>query len=118
MNRIIFTTASALTLTTAFAAPALAGPIGSLSECYAAVINWCESEFPNADCSQASGLDDCDEVFGDNSAGVIGFLQTRPGDGTARLILSRAPVDPAPRPGFGQGRDDTGRDNGRSEPTR
>lgn len=58
------TLALAMAISGLSAAPVSAGPITTLGECYTAVLNWCEKEFPGRDCSQSSGLDECDEVFG------------------------------------------------------
>lgn len=50
-----------------FTAPAKA-EITTLGECYDAVITWCNETFPDHDCSHPSGLDDCDEEFGNAEA--------------------------------------------------
>lgn len=62
-------TATALGLLSGFNA-AHAAPITTLEQCYAAVITWCNETYPDhADqCGQSSGLDDCDEEFGNASA--------------------------------------------------
>ena len=70
MHRTLAILATAATLTTAATPPAAAGPINSLDECYNAVITWCNANFPEMDCSNASGLDDCDEEFGNQTSGL------------------------------------------------
>lgn len=47
-----------------------AAPITTLEQCYTAVINWCNETFPDhADqCGSSSGLNDCDEEFGNQTA--------------------------------------------------
>jgi len=104
--------------------------IESLSECYQAVINWCNETYPDADCSQSSGLDDCDEVFGN----VIGsqvdriLIQTM-SDGTKRLKFETSIVEieeeeEESRPrrqrerDRDNSRDETGRERPEREPTR
>ena len=75
-------------LTTSTIAPMQAhAAISNLEECYTAVINWCNEKFPNHDCSNTSGLDDCDEEFGNTTAGMNPnrlFFQSM-SDGTYRL---------------------------------
>jgi hypothetical protein len=78
MIRYIAITATALSIATAV--PASAGPITTLGECYTAVINWCVETFPDhaGECGQSSGLDDCDEEFG-NAAHNAGLSIQRTG---------------------------------------
>ncbi len=95
MKNIVKALAVTASLSTATFAPIQAhAAISSLEECYTAVINWCNETFPNHDCSNASGLDDCDEEFGD-TAGGIGpnrlFFQHM-SDGTYRLRFE--PIEP------------------------
>lgn len=66
MTRFITLTAAALTATSLFSAPAQA-EIETLEECINAVITWCEENHPNHDCSQSSGLSDCEKEFGNES---------------------------------------------------
>lgn len=74
-------TAAALALSVSLAAPAQAGPITTLGECYTAVINWCTETFPEhaGECGQSSGLDDCDEEFGNASVSRAGYAVNRTG---------------------------------------
>lgn len=64
--------AAFLASATLCSAPAQAEPIGSLEECYNAVITWCTETFPDhADqCGQSSGLNDCDDEFGNAASGL------------------------------------------------
>lgn len=90
MTRYFAIAATALSLTASATVPAAADPITSLEGCYQAVINWCNENFPEHDCSNASGLDDCDEEFG-NHASVPGYDRTgpsMPGDTLNRLIVA------------------------------
>ncbi len=69
----------------------------TLGECYQAVINWCSVTFPDQNCSQTSGLDDCDEVFGNSVGGIDikGIFATQREDETYSLrfeILSEPEV--------------------------
>jgi hypothetical protein len=108
MSRILAAAVTALSLGTV-AQPATAEPISSLEECYNTVISWCVETFPDHadECGSSSGLDACDEVFGDR-AGARAVFQTRPGDPVARLrVLASA----LPRPGGDDG-DDGDRDGG------
>lgn len=108
MKRFTFAAAAALSLSTAISAPAAAEPISTLEECYNAVITWCVENFPEhaSECGSSSGLDACDEVFGDHS-GAQAILQTRPGDPVARLrVVASA------RPSLPGGGDDNGGDRG------
>jgi len=96
MKKIINAFAAAATLTSAAFVPVQANAkITTLGECYEAVINWCNEAFPDADCSQASGLDDCDEVFGNAIAGLD--LQARP-TSEPRPRPARVPSEPATAP--------------------
>lgn len=72
MTRIPALCAAALVAASTLAAPAKAGPISTLEECYQAVITWCVETFPeHADqCGQSSSLNDCDDEFGNASAGL------------------------------------------------
>ena len=97
-----------MTTTTIAPMQAHAG-ISSLEECYTAVINWCNETFPNHDCSNTSGLDDCDEEFGDTTAGMSPnrlFIQHM-SDGTYRLRFEA--IEP-PRFVLGDGEDDDDRE--------
>ena len=79
MKTLIKTLAVTTALTTATIAPMQAhAAIESLADCYQAVLTWCNETYPDADCSNASGLDDCDEVFGDtlSQTGVTFRLST------------------------------------------
>lgn len=100
-------------MTTATLAPMQAhAAISSLEECYTAVINWCNETFPDHDCSQTSGLDDCDDEFGDTAAGMSPnrlFFQHM-SDGTYRLRFETI----APR--FVQADRDDDDDDRRPEP--
>lgn len=55
--------ASAAMVLLSLNAPAQAA-ITSLDECYDAVLAWCNENYPDMDCSNSSGLDQCDEEFG------------------------------------------------------
>lgn len=72
MTRFFALTAAALVAITSQTTPARADaePISSLEQCYQTVINWCTETFPDhADqCGTSSGLDDCDEEFGNTAA--------------------------------------------------
>jgi hypothetical protein len=59
----------------------------TLGACYQAVINWCSETFPDQNCSQTSGLDDCDEVFGHVVGGIDikGIFATQREDETYSL---------------------------------
>ncbi len=71
--------------------------IETLEECYNAVITWCNETFPDMDCSNASGLDECDEEFGNQSAGgAMDRLQAVGGSRPARAKLQLAPVEIKP----------------------
>ncbi len=72
MNRFTFTAATLAVALGVFSTTShkAEAAITSLDECYDAVLTWCNETYPNMDCSNASGLDDCDEVFGDNSASL------------------------------------------------
>lgn len=71
MKTLVKAFAVTTAMTTSTIAPIQAhAAIETLGECYQAVINWCNETFPDADCSQASGLDDCDEVFGNAVGGM------------------------------------------------
>lgn len=68
----IFTVAAAVTVLGAASLsprPA-AAEISSLEECYNTVINWCKDTFPDHadECGSASGLNDCDDEFGETRA--------------------------------------------------
>ncbi|MBN8292716.1 hypothetical protein JI664_12145 [Rhodobacter sp. NTK016B] len=70
MTRFLTIAVTALGIAASATAPARAAPISSLEECYTAVINWCVSTFPDHadECGSASGLDDCDDEFGNTTA--------------------------------------------------
>ncbi|MCC0076179.1 MAG: hypothetical protein H6898_06265 [Rhodobacter sp.] len=72
MTRFFTLAAAALVAVSTQTAPAHAdaAPITSLEQCYQAVITWCTETFPDhADqCGSSSGLDDCDEEFGNTAA--------------------------------------------------
>ncbi|MGI3184736.1 hypothetical protein [Nioella aestuarii] len=108
MTRYFAIAAAALSLTASTTAPASADPITSLEGCYEAVINWCNENFPEHDCSNSSGLDDCDEEFG-NLAGTPGFDRpgpSMPGETLQRLIVAgRAVMILNPDGREGEGRD-------------
>jgi hypothetical protein len=71
MKTLIKAFAVTTALTTSTFAPVQAhAEIKTLAECYQAVITWCNETYPDMDCSNSSGLDDCDEVFGDSSVGA------------------------------------------------
>ncbi|MDG4647365.1 hypothetical protein P6F26_02825 [Roseibacterium sp. SDUM158017] len=116
MKRILTTTAFALSLGSAVSAPAAAEPMSSLEECYNTVITWCTETFPEhaSECGSSSGLDACDEVFGDR-ADARAVLLVTPGDPVARLrVLTSA--RPAPSQGDDDGdRGGDGDRNGRGD---
>ena len=98
--------------------------IETLAECYQAVITWCNETYPEMDCSNSSGLDDCDEVFGDNAATRIDniFVQTW-SDGTKTLRFEWSEVeeedeDDERRPERERDNDDEDRDDDRERPER
>lgn len=76
MTRFIAMTAAAMTATVMAATPSSA-KITTLGECYQAVITWCNETFPDHDCSHPSGLDDCDEEFGNTSNTLPNFDANR-----------------------------------------
>ena len=55
--------ATATAITGWASAPAHA-EIKTLGQCYDAVLTWCNANFPEMNCSNSSGLAQCDEVFG------------------------------------------------------
>lgn len=77
MTRYFTIAATVISLTASNTAPAAADPITTLEGCYEAVISWCNETFPEHDCSNASGLNDCDEEFG-NQASMPGYDRTGP----------------------------------------
>lgn len=90
--------ATATALTTATFAPLQANAgISNLGECYNAVITWCNNTHPDhaSECA-GSGLDECDEEFGNMVGG--GFdeihVQVQPGDKFKwRLINLQEQID-------------------------
>ena len=96
MKTIIKALAVTTSLSTSLFAPLQAqAAIENLPDCYAAVLNWCEETFPNHDCSQSSGLDECDEVFGNASIDMsIDQIIARPQeDGSYALQFVRTLVE-------------------------
>ena len=88
---ILFAAATLAAFGTATMSPTKAdAAIETLGECYDAVITWCNETFPDHDCSLPSGLDDCDEEFGNQiGGGAINRLQTlggKPGRATLKLV--------------------------------
>ncbi|SFR53439.1 hypothetical protein SAMN04488005_2661 [Yoonia tamlensis] len=112
-----FAISTAITTTTFAPIQAQAG-ITTLGECYEAVINWCNETFPDHDCSQTSGLDDCDEEFGNAIGGldITGIIATKREDETYTLRFE-GPSVPEDDKDEGRGSDDDDRDDDR-EPTR
>ncbi|MDJ0630707.1 MAG: hypothetical protein QNJ44_20795 [Rhodobacter sp.] len=94
----IFATATIAALGTTTLAPTRAeAKIETLEQCYNAVITWCNETFPDMDCSNASGLDECDEVFGDKvGGGAMDRLQAAGGGQPGRATLKIAPVQIRP----------------------
>ena len=95
--------------------------IETLAECYQAVITWCNETYPEMDCSNSSGLDDCDEVFGDNAATRIDniFVQTwSDGTKTLRFETSEVEEEDERRPQRERDNDDDDRDDDRERPER
>jgi len=90
MTRFFALTAAALVAVSTQVAPAKADPVTSLEQCYQAVITWCTETFPDhADqCGSSSGLDDCDEEFGNTAAapGINRFGPAIPPRTFARLV--------------------------------
>ncbi|MCG3268266.1 hypothetical protein [Yoonia sp. I 8.24] len=82
-----FAISTALISTATFAPIQAHAEFTTLGECYQAVINWCSETFPDQDCSQTSGLDDCDEVFGNSVGGIDikGIFATQREDETYSL---------------------------------
>ena len=122
MTKLIKAFAISTALTTTSIAPIQAhAGITTLGECYDAVINWCNETFPDHDCSQTSGLDDCDEVFGNAVGGmdINGIFATKREDETytLRFDVPSEPEDDDDDRGNGNDDDDDGRDNDR-DPTR
>ena len=135
MKTLIKTLAVTTALTTATIAPMQAhAAIESLADCYQAVLTWCNETYPDADCSNASGLDDCDEVFGDTSGAmkIDQIMILTYADGTKSLEFHTSPVEEEDDEddrrdndrrdndrdrGNDNGRDDSGRGNDR-EPSR
>ena len=82
MIRYIAIAATALSIATTTSASAAGTPITTLGECYTAVINSCIATYPeHADeCGSSSGLNDCDEEFGNRaSTGINSFAPVRNG---------------------------------------
>ena len=135
MKTLIKTLAVTTALTTATIAPMQAhAAIESLADCYQAVLTWCNETYPDADCSNSSGLDDCDEVFGDASGAmkIDQIMILTYADGTKSLEFHTSPVEEEDDEddrrdndrrdndrdrGNDNGRDDSGRGNDR-EPSR
>lgn len=104
MTRLFPALATASFLTVGLTAPAPThAEITTLSECYDAVLTWCNANFPEMNCANSSGLDQCDEEFGDSS-------ENRPSTGTFQTeILSMQLRSPPPgssdeEPGLAAGR--------------
>ena len=125
MKNLIKTLAVTTALTTATIAPMQAhAAIESLADCYQAVLTWCNETYPDADCSNSSGLDDCDEVFGDTSGAmkIDQIMILTYADGTKSLEFHTSPVeeeedDRRDNDRRDNDRDDSGRGNDR-EPSR
>lgn len=85
----------ALSVSALHTAPVSAAPISSLEECYQAVITWCVETFPDhADqCGQSSGLDDCDEEFGNASASGMTLNRVGPAISARSFARLMAGVD-------------------------
>ena len=91
---ILFAAATFAAFGTAAMSPTKAdAAIETLGECYDAVITWCNETFPDHDCSHPSGLDDCDEEFGNKvGGGAMDRLQTlggKPGRALVPLQIKR-----------------------------
>ena len=123
MTKLIkaFAISTALT-TTSFAPIQAQAGITTLGECYEAVINWCNETFPDHDCSQTSGLDDCDEVFGNAVGGmdINGIFATKRENETYTLRFDgpSVPEDEDEDDGRGNNNDDDDRDEDRDPPRR
>ena len=115
MKRFAFAAATAITLVNGASQPAAAGPITTLEECY----NRRDHMVPtrrsrNHDCSNASGLSECDEVFATHANPALN-LQTRPNDPVARLRILSTSYEPSNRDeGRGTGPNDDGDRDGSS----
>ena len=95
MKTLIKALAVTTALSTSTIAPMQAhAAIETLADCYQAVLTWCNETYPEMDCSQSSGLDDCDEVFGDTVGARIDkiFIQTR-ADGSKTLRFETSVVE-------------------------
>ena len=83
--------------------------IKTLGGCYDAVLTWCSATFPEMNCSQSSGLAECDEVFGNaaNMGKTFGLILPGRVPTTLKLYVprpsrARDERDPTP-PGSGGG---------------
>ncbi len=94
----LFTAAAIAAFGSATLAPTQAvAKIETLEECYNAVITWCNETYPEMDCSNASGLDDCDEEFGNHAGGgTINKLKALGQGRPARAELRLGTVDERP----------------------
>lgn len=98
MKTLIKAFAVTTAMTTSTIAPMQAhAAIETLAECYNAVLTWCTETYPDMDCSNSSGLDDCDEVFGNQTVPMKVdqiFVQTRAdGSKTLRFETSLLQID-------------------------
>ena len=111
MKTIVKTIAVATSFATTTIAPVKANAaIETLADCYKAVITWCNETYPDMDCSQSSGLDECDEVFGDKYDGlkldqiIAGVSEN--GRPQLQFHMSAVEEEPQPNPRRSRDRDD------------